>query len=114
MNRYTRADDDMAEVKMAKIRERIRKNFPNAHAALQWRKQSNTRIVSHCDRFAIDRAGEGDAVRYTAILKPHSILAARLFTLEQAKEVCNRHASPLPLEPQQPALIEREPGSDDE
>lgn len=119
MNRYSKQDEDLAEVRLAKMRERIRKNFPDGRAPLQWRKDSDTRLVSHCGRFAIEKHGEGDATRYTAKLQPHSVIGARLFTAEQAKEVCNRHASPLPLdlppEPRQTEMAtEREPGSDDE
>lgn len=126
MSRYSRQEDDTADIKMAKIRERIRRNFPNQHAALQWRKVSASRIVSHDKRFAVDKHGEGDAVRYSAILLPLTVLAARLFTSDAAKEVCNRHASPLPLEQGAPpteldleleaetAARERVPGEDDE
>jgi hypothetical protein len=118
VNRYSKQDEDMAEIRLAKIRERIRKtNFPDPHAPLQWRKDSDTRLVSHCGRFAIEKHGEGDAVRYTAKLQPHSVIGARLFTADAAKEICNRHASPLPLEPpkqRELAGVEREPGCDDE
>jgi len=93
-----RAEDDSAEVKLAKIRERIKKNFPDPRAALTWRKDSNTRIVSTCGRFAIERHGEGASERYTAKLQPHSVIGQSLLTAELAKDVCNRHASPLPLE----------------
>lgn len=112
-----RLDDDTVEAKLAKARAKIRANFPNARAPLTWRKDSPTRIVSSCGRFHIDKHGEADAVRYTATLRPHSIIGSRRYTIEQAKEDCNRHASPLPLEPEQPelaAVVEREPGSDDE
>lgn len=112
-----RYDDDTAELRIAKVRERIRKNFPNVRAALQWRRDSPTRMVSTCGRFAIEKVGEGDAARYTARLQPHTIIGARRYTAEQAKEDCNCHASPLPLEPPpQPELplVDREPGSDDE
>lgn len=91
-------NDDEAEIKLAKMRERIRKNFPNPRDPLRWRKDSDTRLVSTCGRFAIEKHGEGDATRYTAKRQPHAVLAHRLFTAEQAKEVCNRHASPLPLD----------------
>jgi hypothetical protein len=91
-------NDDEAEIKLANIRERIRKNFPNPRDPLRWRKDSDTRLVSTCGRFAIEKHGEGDAVRYTAKRQPHSVLGQRLFTAEQAKEVCNRHAFPLPLD----------------
>ena len=116
MSKYSKLDEEAAETKLAKMRERIRRNFPDPRAPLQWRKDSETRLVSHCGRFAIEKHGEGDAVRYTAKLQPHSVIGVRLFTAESAKEVCNRHASPLPLdEPVQRELVtDREPGSDDE
>jgi hypothetical protein len=110
-------DDDLAEVRLAKARERIRKNFPDGRAPLHWRRDTPTRMVSSCGRFAIEKHGDGEAARYTAKLLPHSIIANRRYTLEQAKEDCNRHASPLPLEGGGPAAtepVEREPGSDDE
>lgn len=98
MKARRRAEDDVLEVRLAKIRERIKKNFPDPRAALTWRKDSNTRIVSTCGRFAIERHGEDGNARYTAKLQPHSVLGHSLLTAEQAKDVCNRHASPLPLE----------------
>jgi hypothetical protein len=110
-------DDETAELRLAKVRDRIRKNFPNERAALHWRRDTPTRLVSICGRFAIEKTGEGEALRYTAKLLPHSVIGNRRFSLEQAKEDCNSHASPLPLEPAQPELapvVEREPGSDDE
>lgn len=110
-------EDDVAETRIAKARERIRKNFPDERAPLTWRRDSATRMVSGCGRFAIEKTGDGDAARYTAKLQPHTVIGHRRYTVEQAKEDCNRHASPLPLEPPKPAqasLIEREPGSDDE
>lgn len=116
-NAILKAQEDTADVRLAKAREKIRKNFPNARAPLTWRKESATRIVSNCGRFAIDKHGEGEGVRYTARKMPHSIIGNRRFTLEQAKEDCCRHASPLPLEPPPAAaaapVVEREPGSDD-
>lgn len=108
------ADDERAETKLRLARERIRKNFPDERAPLQWRRDSATRMVSSCGRFAIEKHGDGDAARYTAKLQPHSIIGSRRYTLEQAKEDCNRHASPLPLEPGLSEAVEREPGSDDE
>jgi hypothetical protein len=106
-----RTDDDaLIEHRIAQARARIRRNFPSETAPLHWRKDSGNRLVSTCGRFAIERHGEGEKARYTAKLQPHSVIGVSLGTAEQAKEVCNRHASPLPLEP--PA--EREPGSDDE
>lgn len=111
-------DDEVAETRLAKAREKIRKNFPDGRAALHWRHDSPNRLVSTCARFSIDKHGEGDATRYTARLQPNTIIGHRRFTVEQAKEDCCRHASPLPLEPPpaQPELptIDREPGSDDE
>jgi hypothetical protein len=115
VSKYSKLDEDLAEARIAKIRERIRQNFPNLRAPLQWRKDSESRLVSQCGRFAIEKSGHGDAVRYTAKVQPHAVIGVRLFTAEQAKEVCNRHASPLPLEPVQQELVtDREPGSDDE
>lgn len=108
-------DDDTADLRIAKARERIRKNFPDARAPLQWRRDTEKRLVSTCGRFAIEKTGEGDAARYTAKQQPHSVIGVRRYTLEQAKEDCNRHASPLPLEsPAAQPVVEREPGSDDE
>lgn len=112
-------DDDMADLRMAKMRERIRRNFPDGRAALHWRRDTPTRLVSTCGRFAVEKTGDGDAARYTAKLLPHSIIGNRRYTPDQAKEDCNRHASPLPLEPTPPVqaelpAVDREPGSDDE
>lgn len=108
-------DDTMAEIKLNKVRERIRRNFPDIRAPLQWRRASATLMVSLCNRFAIEKVGEGEAARYNAKLLPNSVLGHRRYTLDLAKDDCNRHASPLPLEPPpQLPLIDREPGSDDE
>jgi hypothetical protein len=110
------AEDARLAHKLEKARERIRKNFPAERAPLQWRRVSENRLTSHCNRFSIERTGTGDAARYTAILEPASIIGARRYTVDEAKQDCNRHASPLPLEPE-PSLteaVEREPGSDDE
>ena len=104
--RRGRAEDDLAEVRIQRVREKIRRNFPNPRAALQWRKDSDHRIVSTCGRFSIERHGDGDAARYTARLQPHSVIGVALLSPELAKEVCNRHASPLPLE--DPAHAKRE------
>lgn len=114
------ADDDLADLRMAKARERIRKNFPDDRAPLTWRRDTPTRLVSTCGRFAVEKTGEGDAARYTAKLLPHSVIGNRRYTPDQAKEDCCRHASPLPLEqPKEPVqaelpAVDREPGSDDE
>lgn len=112
--RQRAADDDQVEIRLAKARERIRKNFPTGRAALHWRRDTATRMVSSCGRFAIEKSGEGDAARYTAKLLPLSIIGNRRYTVEQAKEDCCRHASPLPLETPVSEAVEREPGSDDE
>ena len=81
------------------VRARIRRNFPKERSPLHWRKVNNNRIVSTCDRFVIERRGDGDAARYTAKLKPDTVIGHRLMTAENAKELCEQHASPLPLEP---------------
>lgn len=112
-----RIDEDTIEAKLAKARAKIRANFPDERAPLTWRRDTPTRLVSTCGRFHIDKRGESDAARYTAVLRPTSIIGNRRYTIEQAKEDCNRHASPLPLEPAQrelAAVSDREPGSDDE
>ena len=84
---------------LEEVRAKIRKNFPDPRSPLQWRRDSPTRMVSTCGRFAIEKRGEGDAARYTAILQPRTPIGHRLYTVDAAKEVCSRHASPLPLEP---------------
>lgn len=107
MSKRTRAQDDAAEVELAKVRDRIRKNFPNPRAPLTWRKDSETRLVSSCGRFAIEKHGEGKEARYTAKRQPHTIIAYNRLTAEAAKEDCNRHASPL-IQEQTNAERERE------
>ena len=110
-----RFDEDRIEAKLAQARAKIRANFPNARSPLTWRRDSATRIISGCGRFHIDKHGEGEAARYTAVLRPASIIGNRRYTVDQAKEDCCNHASPLPLEPVQRELVtDREPGSDDE
>ena len=84
---------------LEQVRAKIRKNFPKERTALRWKKVTEHRIVSHCDRFVIDRHGEGDATRYTAKRKPDTVIGHRLLTSDKAKEICEQHASPLPLEP---------------
>jgi hypothetical protein len=106
-------EDETAELRLAKTRARILKNYPPATAPLHWRRDSASRHVSSCGRFAIEKAGDGEAARYTAKLLPHTVLGLRCYTFDEAKERCNRHVSPLPLEASAP-LIEREPGCDDE
>jgi len=105
-------EDELAESRLAKVRARIRKNFPDERAPLQWRRDTPTRLVSTCGRFSVEKHGDGEAARYTAKLLPHAVIGVRRYTPEEAKEDCNRHASPLPLEPA--PVIEREPGCDDE
>lgn len=107
-------EDELADARLAKARERVLKNCPNARAPLHWRRDSATRTVSNCGRFAIEKSGDGEAVRYTAKLLPHSIIGHRRYTFEQAQQDCYSHVSPLPLEAPPEPVIEREPGSDDE
>jgi len=111
---------------LAKVRAKIRQNFPKERKALIWRKVSENTIRSECGRFRIERRGEGAAERFTAFLHPATVIGHRMGTAAMAKEVCEQHASPLPLEPLEkpvqptlsgPAtlpLVEREPGSDDD
>lgn len=110
-------DEELAEARLAKVRERIRKNFPDERSPLTWRRDSATRLVSSCNRFAIEKTGDGEAARYTAKLLPASVIGNRRYTLEQAKADCEAQASPLPLEAPKPVplieAVEREPGSDD-
>lgn len=104
-----RAEDDVLEVRIAKVREKIRKNFPNPRAPLMWRKASASMIVSTCGRFWIEASGEGDTRRYKAMMKPHTVIGFALLTPDAAKEVCNRHASPLiPAEPKEDPRAQRE------
>jgi len=102
------------------VRAKIQRNKPKERSPIIWRKVNEHSIVSHCGRFVIDRHGEGDAARFTAKLRPLTIIGHRCSTAEQAKQICEAHASPLPLEappaesaPQSP-LVDREPGCDDE
>jgi hypothetical protein len=109
MTRSAPGNEDLLEHRLAEARKRIRRNFPKVTAALRWRKDSDKRLVSMCGRFSIERHGEGEKARYTAKIQPHSVIGVALASAQQAKEVCERHASPLPLE-----MPEREPGCDDE
>jgi hypothetical protein len=110
----TAAEDERAGAAIAAARARIRKNFPNERAALQWRRVSANRLLSHCGQFAIEKSGSGEATRYTAKRVPNEVIGARLYTVEEAKQACDAQASPLPLEPGLNEAVEREPGSDDE
>lgn len=120
-------EQSLEDLRIAKVRERIRRNMPTERAPLQWR-QTGKRMVSTDGRFAIEKEGKKDAARYTAkllMITGETVIGHRLFTYEAAKELCCNHASPLPLEPKndvspepKPAagthLREREPGEDDE
>jgi hypothetical protein len=121
----TRAEQqELDDQRLARVRERIRRNMPKERSPLQWR-QTGKRMVSHCGQFAIEKSGKGDATRYTAklVMKTgETTIGHRQFTFEAAKQICCNYASPLPLEPGQhgntpePATPtrEREPGEDDE
>jgi hypothetical protein len=87
-----------AEARLAQVSAKIRRNFPDPRAPLCWRRDSPTRIVSICARFAIESCGEGDAKRYRALALPHAVIGVALASAAAAKEICNRHASPLILE----------------
>lgn len=98
----------------AYIRQR---NCPTERSPLYWRKVADRLLRSHDNRFQVERRGEGDATRYFAFILPDTVIGYRLLSEDQAKQVCEYHASPLPLEPPKPAappLVEREPGCDDE
>ena len=84
------------------VRAKIQKNFPKERAALRWRNVSDNLMVSMCDQFAVEKHGQGDAARYTAKIRPNTVIGHRLMTFEKAKELCEQHASPLPLEPSTP------------
>ena len=99
-----------------------RRNWPKARSPIIWRKVNEHTLMSHCGRFVIDRHGDGDAARFTAKLRPMTVIGHRCLTQDQAKQICEAHASPLPLEPPKTesppppveGVIEREPGCDDE
>lgn len=94
----TRIDESIADAKIQKLRERIRKNFPKERSPLRWKKVSESKIVSERGRFWIERHGEKDAARYTARMKPYTTIGHRLYSADEAKRLCEAHASPLPLE----------------
>lgn len=107
-------DDDVAEVRLAKIRAKIQRNLPKERSPLHWRKVADRLMRSHCNRFQVEKRGDGEAVRYYAFILPDRVIGHRLLTADQAKEVCERHASPLPLDaPATTPVVDREPGSDD-
>jgi hypothetical protein len=99
MTEETPNPEELQALTLDHVRARIRNNFPKERSALRWRKVNEHRIVSVCDRFVIERRGEGDATRFWAKLKPDTVIGHRLFSAERAKEICEQHASPLPLEP---------------
>lgn len=117
-------EQSLEDLRISRVRERIRRNMPTERAPLQWR-QTGKRMVSTDGCFAIEKEGKKEAARYTAKrIAPtgETIIGHRLFTFEAAKEICCNHASPLPLEPakneRQTADLgpspdrEREPGED--
>lgn len=81
------------------VRAKIRKNFPNERSPLRWGKISDRIIRSTCRRFQIERRGDGDATRFYAFILPDKVIGHRLLTADQARSICESHASPLPLEP---------------
>ncbi len=89
----------MPTLTMEQVRERIRRNFPKERSPLRWRKVSDRIIRSHDNRFQIERRGEDAATRYFAFILPDTVIGHRLLSAEQAKTICEQHASPLPLEP---------------
>ena len=113
-------DDEAADRAIAEARERIRRNFPRVHAPLNWRRVSKNTLsaVGHGKTYYVDRSGEGDATRYRARIHPQTVLGDRLMTAEQAKDLCERDASPLDLSgapaaapPAPPARIDPEPAA---
>ena len=113
---------------LEEVRARIRQNFPPERTALRWGKVTDRIIRSTCGRFQIEKRGDGEATRFYAFLRPDTVIGHRLMSAEQAKAVCEQHASPLPLEapPATDAPVplvgrvpgsippEREPGCDDD
>lgn len=81
------------------VRARIRGNFPKERSPLRWRKFADRILHSQCNRYSVERRGEGDATRYYAFILPTTVIGHRLLTADQAKQICERHSSPLPLEP---------------
>jgi hypothetical protein len=90
------------------------RNSPKERSPLHWRKVTERIVRSTCERFQVERRGEGDSTRFFAFIRPDKVIGHRLLTEEQAKQVCEGHASPLPLEPAPEPFIEREPGCDDD
>jgi hypothetical protein len=82
-----------------RIRRKIRYNFPRERSPLRWGKVSDRCIRSTCNRFQIERRGDGDAQRFYAFILPDTVIGHRLMSAEQARTICEQHASPLPLEP---------------
>ncbi len=104
----------MAHLTFEQVRAKIQRNKPKERAPLRWRKVNEHCIVSTCERFVIDRHGDGDAARFTAKLRPMTVIGHRCLTADQAKSICEAHASPLPLEEPPAPVVDREPGCDDE
>lgn len=98
---------------LEEVRAKIRRNWPKERSPLRWRKVGDRLMRSHCDRFQVERRGDGDNTRYFAFILPTTVIGHRIATEEQAKAICEQHASPLALEPA-PVMVEREPGSDDD
>jgi hypothetical protein len=80
------------------VRAKIRRNFPNERSPLRWGKISDRIIRSTCGRFQVERRGDDDAARYFAFILPTTVIGHRLLTEDHAKQICEQHASPLPLE----------------
>lgn len=89
-----REEDLRLEHRLQEARKRVRANFPNKFSPLTWKKDSAHRIVSACGLFLVDRHGEGPAERFTAILRPWTVLGHDCRTAGEAKELCARHALP--------------------
>jgi len=73
-------------------------NWPNKRSPLIWRRLDERHTRSHDNRFQVERRGDGDSERFFAFILPTTVIGHRLASLEQAKEICEQNASPLPLE----------------
>lgn len=92
-------EEQEAERAIARAKAICQRNMPDPRAPLQWKKLSESVIASTCGRYRIARHGEGVTERFSAYLFPNAVLGERLITVQEAKDICGRHASPLPLEP---------------
>ena len=81
-----------------KVRSKIQRNMPKVRKPLEWKKITERIIRSKCDRFQIERRGEDEGTRYYAFILPDIVIGHRLATPEFAKQVCEQHAVPKPLE----------------